>query len=568
MSRWFGRGGGRSGSVAQGMSGRRPVGPLTALLLLAASQAAHAQPSPQSAQPRSPFVEAVPARSNDPAWFNLALPGPESDPSLGIVQIDGVDIPAQPAVFGPGPMDARLGGAAVKRDLRTIVGFSLESRARGEYLWGRVTGRPAYDATTTWVLGELKSAGLRDARLETFIAPPINLPISGEVRLVGDNAFGQGSQDIVLQSAMVGGAGPVDGSVQAPLIYVGQATPADLAGRDVKGKIAVINATPNPGLYSSNEYGRLQAMIKAGAVGAIEILNQPGNVKSFDRDRHGCGTSLCFTLGGEDGYFLQNMLGAAAQAGKTVTGQVSARSETITSARLSNVVATIPGRSDRTVIINAHADGWFTAADDNGGGLATLLALARHFARQPQPDRTLVFIASAGHHTPANGLAAFRAIHDGDYVAKADLILNLEHVAVSGMVRSMVESQDNNFGRKMLATTTEWPKQVGVSNRAPFLIDLWRQGAVCFGLNTQRVVDRRNPGELGRFAELPVAQTQMISVGPVYHTSGETVDTIPEEGLERAARFHAYLVAEAAKTPAALLNGGAWTPRKSCPPTP
>jgi hypothetical protein len=456
----------------------------------------------------------------------------------------------------------------MKQDLRRIVGFSLESRARGEYLWGRVTGRPAYDATAAWVLQELKAGGLADARLETFTSAPINLPVAGEVRLVSDASLGQGSRDIVLQSAMVGGSGPVDGSVTAPLIYVGPATDADLVGRDVRGKIAVVNATPNPGLYSSNEYGRLAAMIKAGAVGALEILQQPGNMKSYDRDRHGCGTALCFTLGGEDGYFLQNLLGAAGKAGTPVNASLMARSETLRDAKVSNVVATVRGRSDRTIIINAHADGWFTGADDNGGGLAVFLALARYFASQPTPERTLVFIASSGHHTPANGLAAFRAVHDQDYVAKADFIINLEHVAVSGMMRSMAEQQDNNFGRKMLVTTTELPKAVGVNNRAPFLIDLWRQGVACFGLSTQRVVDRRNPGELGRFAELPVAQTQMISAGPVYHTSGETVDAIPDEGLERAARFHAYLIAEAAKAPASLLNGAPWTPRKSCPSTP
>jgi hypothetical protein len=180
-----------------------------------------------------------------------------------------------------------------------------------------------------------------------------------------------------------------------------------------------------------------------------------------------------------------------------------------------------------------------------------------------------VFIASAGHHSPgANGLANFRINHDKDYVARADLIVNLEHVAGSGLVPSMIGQQDKNFGRRLVATTADFPKQVGVSNRAPFLIDLWRQGAACFGLNTQRVVDIRNPGELGRFAELPVAQTQMISAGTLYHTSGETVSSVPADGLERAARFYDYFIAEGAKAPAALLNGGAWKPRTDCPATP
>jgi len=539
---------------------------LGAMLLLGLTQGVSAQAALESA--RSPFVEAVAPRSNSPAWFNLKPPGPEADPIKGVIEVLDVDLPAQPATFGAGPRDPLLSGAALKRDLRTIVGFSLGSRARGDYLWGRVTGRPGFDNTVAWALEELKKAGLRDAHLETFTSAPINLPVSGEVRLVASPAFGLGSEDIVLQSAMVGGNGPVNGEVTAPLIYVGQATLADLAGRDVKGKIAVINATPNPGLYSTNEYGRLQAMMKAGAAGAIEILEQAGNMKSYDRDRHGCGMGLCFTIGGEDGYYLQNVLGAAAEAGHPVMARLSAKSEVINDYHLPNVVATIPGRTDRFLLINAHADAWFTGADDNGGGLATLVALARHFARQPKPERTLVFIASAGHHTAANGLAAFRAVHDKDYVARADMILNLEHVAVSGMVRSMARSQDQNFGRVMVATTTEWPKHVGVSNRAPFIMDLWRQGAVCFGLNTQRVIDRRNPGELGRFAELSVAQTEMISVGPVYHTSGETVNTVPDEGLERSARFHAYLVDASDKAPAALLNGAAWTPRTRCPPTP
>lgn len=520
------------------------------------------------AQPRSPFTQIQAARSNVPAWFNLKPPGPESDPTTGVVQTLDLDIPALPASFGPGPKDAALSGVALKLDVAIIVGFSLESRAAGDYLWGRVTGRPGYERTTRWVLDEIKRAGVRDAKLETFTAPPIPLPVAGEVRLIGAEDFGAGSRDIVLQSAMVGGAGPVNGEVTAPLLYVGQATDADLAGRDVRGKIAVINATPNPGLYSTNEYGRLQAMIAAGAVGAVEILQQPGNAKSFDRDRHGCGTSLCFTLGGEDGYFLQNAMGAAAKAGRTINARLYAKSEVLTDAQVTNVVAVIPGRTDRTVIINAHADGWFTGADDNASGLATMLGLVRHFAKGKKLDRTLVFVASAGHHTGANGLAAFRAVHDKDFVARADLVLNLEHVAVTGMTRSLVEQQDNNFGRKMVATTPDWPKQVGVNNRAPFLIDIWRQGSVCFGLSTQRVIDKLNPGELGRFAELPIPQTQMISAGPIYHTSAETADSIPAEGLERAARFHAFLVSEAATAPANLLKGGAWSPRKACPPTP
>ena len=132
----------------------------------------------------------------------------------------------------------------------------------------------------------------------------------------------------------------------------------------------------------------------------------------------------------------------------------------------------------------------------------------------------------------------------------------------------MVERPTNNFGTKPLATTAEWPKQVGVSNRAPFLIDLWRQGASCFGLNLQRVVDTRNPGELGAFGDTSIPLTQMISVGPLYHTSGEVVDAVPDEALERAARFFAFFVHEVDIASTAQLQGAPWTARAACPATP
>ncbi len=508
-----------------------------------------------------------PAAPVPTAWFGQPLPGPISDGVAPAFETLKTDIGAQAATFGPGPKDPELLGSRIKSDLRTVVGFSLKSKAKGDFLWGRISGTPEYHETVQWAVAELKKAGLTDAHVEDFRAP-LTIPVAGEVRVTGSAEFGAGTTDLVLKSATVGGRNAVNGTVTAPLLFVGHATDADLVGRDLKGKIAVVHSTPNPGVYSTNENGRLAVLMQRGAAAVIEILEQPGNMQSFDGDRHGCSPNLCFTIGGEDGFFLEGVLGKAGAAGTSITATLTARSEERTNQLTANGVATIKGKTDRTVLINAHADAFFTGADDNGGGVATLLALARHFAKRPQPERTLVFIISAGHHSPGNGLNEFKKVHGADYVANADLVLNLEHVGVAGMVRSTVERQANNFGLKPLATTAEFPKQVGVSNRAPFLIDLWRQGAACFGLNLQRVVDTSNPGELGAFRDAPFPATQMISAGPTYHTSGETVDAVPDEALERAARFHAFFIAEVDKAPAALLRGGAWTNRTSCPLTP
>jgi hypothetical protein len=501
-------------------------------------------------------------------WFGQTLPPPVNDPTGDIVDPTNDLLPPQPAVFGPGPKSSLLDGDKIKADVKTIIDFSLKSKASGDYLWGRVTGTPAYYDTVSWVVDELKAAGVKDAHLEDFTTT-LTIPTAGELRILGDTAYGDGSADVVLQSAMVGGRGPVNGTLTAPMIYVGHATQADLLGRDIKGKIAVLHTTPNPGIYSTDENGRVGELIKAGAAGVIEILDQVGNMQSYDADRHGCGTGFCFTIGGADGFFLENMLGKAGEAGKTISARLSSTAREQTGLKAANGVATIPGKTDQTIIINAHADAWFVGGDDNGGGLAVGMALMRYFATHHKLNHTLVFVASAGHHTQGRGVPEFRTVHDGDYVKNARLIINLEHVAGSGLTRSAVEQNHDNFGRKMDWATTDTPMSVAVTNKAPFLMDIWRDGVKCFGLSTQRVIDNRATGEPGGYKDVTtVPITQMISGNMLYHTTGETLASVPAPGLERAARFYAYLIEKADKAPDAMLQGAPSAPSKSCPLTP
>jgi len=122
-------------------------------------------------------------------------------------------------------------------------------------------------------------------------------------------------------------------------------------------------------------------------------------------------------------------MAAAGDAGLAINASLSGTSVHI-EGEAGNVIGIVPGASARTIIVNAHADAWFTGADDNATGLAALLALADYFASRPLPNRTLVFIASAGHHT-GNGLADFRRRHGDTLLAKCGPLVNLEHLATS-----------------------------------------------------------------------------------------------------------------------------------------
>jgi Peptidase family M28/PA domain len=508
----------------------------------------------------------VPAAAQNGAWFGTPVPPPLSDPRKPIMKHDDVfaPLPVQLA-HRPGRHDELLDGAALKADQRKIVGFSLESLGAGDKVWGRRAATPSFMHTLEWAVNQFKTAGLQDASVQTFAVPgAMWVPQSWKVELVGDAAFGPGTQSVTLQSAFPqpGGATIPGGRLTAPVIFVGHGTDADLAGRDVKGKIAVVRVRPEPSLFGSAEQGVAARLVEKGAVGVINAVEGPGNAYYVD-PRFACGTSPCFMIGGNDGWFLQQVIGKAANAGvlDTLKVSLSLASKEKTGLTSANGVATIPGQSGKRIIINAHADGYFQAGDDNASGLAVLVGLARYFAKQPQPRHTLMFVASGGHHGPGNGPASLVAAHPG-LKDTTLLILNLEHVGYADVVRGKTRATDNT-GMTWELSVTEAAKAVGVTNESPFLIDLWRQAARCYGVATYQSVGPTVSGDLGGYRTLGVPMTQMIQSGTFYHSSGDVYDAVPAEGMERAARFHAFLIEKADQAPEALIAAGKGTPYQS-----
>jgi hypothetical protein len=509
-------------------------------------------------------VTSVSAQSGP--WFGTPTPPPMSDPRKPIMKYDDA-FAAVPAHFvhRPGRFDELLDGAALKKDQRTIVGFSLESLEAGDKLWGRRAATPAFMHTIEWVVNEFKQAGLGDAAAQTYPVPAAMwTPLSWNAQLVGDSAFGAGTETVTLQSAFpqAGGATIAGGSITAPVLFVGRGTDADLAGRDVRGRIVVVHVRPEPSLFGSAEQGVAAKLVAKGAVGVINAIEGPGNLLYYD-PRFACGQAPCFIVGGQDGWFLEQVIGKAANAGMLdrLKMRLALASEEKSGLTSANGVATIPGRSPRRIIVNAHADGYFQAGDDNASGLAVLIALAKYLAKQPQPQHTLMFVASGGHHGPGNGPSALVAAHP-ELKDTTLLVVNLEHVAYLDVVRGKTRAE-NNTGMTWETSVTESAKAVGVTNQAPFLIDLWSRAPRCFGVATYQSAGAAVPGDLGGYRPLGVPMTQMIQSGTFYHSSGDVYEQVPAEGLERAARFHAFFIEQIDRANEALITSGPGTPYRS-----
>ncbi|HYM33902.1 MAG TPA: M28 family peptidase [Steroidobacteraceae bacterium] len=473
------------------------------------------------------------------AWFGLKPPPALSDPHRPVVDVANVKLP--PAAIPAGEEKfSELRGARIYQDVKAITDFSKHDYAAGNLGWGRITGFPAAKATIEWHAEQFKKAGLKDVQVQEYDAAASSTMWNAtkwEARLIGDPAYGAGSGDVVLHSAVpTGGSMIAEGELTAELVDAGATTDAKLPDVNVRGKVAVQRLHPQAGAFSerTKTVERAQELSKRGAVAVLNVVEQTGNMHV--RDFGNCGAP-CFNLGGADGAFVEGAMMHAAKSGAPLKIKLQLTAEKLAGLKGHNAIGIVPGKSDETIIVNAHADGWYDAAGDNGDGSAVLQALARHFAKpENKPERTLIFVASGGHHSSGlNGPQNLVRMNPG-LVAKTVMVLNLEHIAQM-YIRSETWTVD----------PTEQPMNFGIDNMAPALVALGKRGVERYGFNLRPEFTTTVAGDLGGYAPLGVARVQAIHSGPMYHVSGDVLETISVPGLERAARFYAFFVAEAAK---------------------
>lgn len=494
---------------------------------------------------------ASPAQKSGP-WFGVTLP-PKASPAPAVTV--GARPPRPAAAEASTP---EFHGAAIKADVDTIVGFARNKEVGGGQMWGRIAGFPSSDRTVDWALDQFRKAGITEVKTQSIAQDEKSslwLPLSWKVTLLGDSSFGAGSADVVLESALpVGPSSIPGGTMTAPLVYVGTASPAVLQHIDVKGKIAVQLVVPQGHMLFERGAvdSRSEELIRRGAVGVFNLVRLPGN--ELSRDFTGCGNP-CFNIGGRDGLFLETILDRAARAAaqNQVRVKIDLQTQTFRGLRANNGVAVIRGMTDEVIVLNAHVDGWFDGAGDNGDGLAVLVALARHFAKPAnKPQRTIAFVASAGHHTPGiNGPRSFVNANP-DLAKQAVMLVNIEHVAQRNFSPARTTAADGY--REAVADSGEAPIAVGVTNNSPFLQELIDGGPARFGVNFISERSTFQSGEAGGWAGLSVAKVCVMQAPPLYHTTGEVLDVISAPGLERIARFLASFVSSVDRAPRERIN--------------
>lgn len=185
-----------------------------------------------------------------------------------------------------------------------------------------------------------------------------------------------------------------DGPRDFSLMYLGKGTEKDYAGKDVTGKLVLVEINQRDEWWIN--YPVYQAHLK-GAAALIAV--QSGGYGEIDdealnaQDIAGPENAPAFSISRKDAAALMKQL----QGKEEIPVTFEADSRVTRNCTTYNIVGRIPGRhQDRMVLLSAHYDSYFDGFQDDNTAIALLFGIAKAFLESGyRPNNTIVICAMA-----------------------------------------------------------------------------------------------------------------------------------------------------------------------------
>ena len=185
-----------------------------------------------------------------------------------------------------------------------------------------------------------------------------------------------------------------DGEKPFSLIYLGKGTAADYEGRDVRGKLVLVEINQRDEWWIN--YPVYQAYLK-GAAALIAV--QSGGYGEVDeealnaQDIAGPEDAPAFSISRKDAAGLLKLLEKEEELSVTFDADTRVRRNCTTY----NIAGSIPGEHpERMVLLSAHYDSYFSGFQDDNTAVAMMLGIARALLRSSvKPKNTIVICAMA-----------------------------------------------------------------------------------------------------------------------------------------------------------------------------
>jgi hypothetical protein len=445
---------------------------------------------------------------------------------------------------------ARIEGARIKQWVEELAAISRKARDDGERYWGRIAGARHEAAVHQWSEEKVRAFGLEKVRTQEISLRPQWFPTSWSVTATGS---GTTLKPTSVFPARGSAATPAAG-LDLEAVWVGLGTEADFAGRDVKGKLAVMHSWPTdaPHAHSAAWLGSLRRAADKGAAAVLVNRATPGN---FQLIGHNSPVPTLW-IGTEDGNALRDLI-----AKGPVKVNVQLQTEMRQGLKDANVWGSLPGTTDEEIFVKAHHDGYFEAAMDNGSGVATMMAIAEYFAKVPkaQRRRTLTFVSVAAHHGGGDREWMNDPLHPVG--PNAALMINCEHTAV---VSTMT------FGDRLRKSTSIDPRRwtvIGSDRLAALTVEAFTRYGVTLYEETEGSGDDDGPAPAAAAAAAAARPSRpdmpfinlIHSPQRFYHNDNDRPEFIPASGLEAATRAFVRIIDEANKLEIRELRRGTAT---------
>lgn len=257
---------------------------------------------------------------------------------------------------------------------------------------------------------------------------------------------------------------------QVELVYLNEGTAADYEGIDVTGKLVLIDIDQNENWWIS--YPAYQAKVK-GAKGVIahSIFAGKGEDRVGVQDICGPADAPALAISNKD----KKALVAAIKAnnGEPITVTLNCDSQVTENATSHNVWGEIPGKTDETIFVFAHVDGYFHSQYDDAQGVSVSMAIAKALIDSGyEPDKTIRFcfhgseewgVSGSEYDWSAGAYEEITALHPewvegGFAIVNNDGGYSVEGETYAG-VNSAVELQDfvkESIGENAEQTKYEW----------------------------------------------------------------------------------------------------------------
>ncbi len=443
----------------------------------------------------------------------------------------------------------------IKATVDVLTRIAVQSKEDGEILWGRIQGTRYEREAHQWLYEQLQSYGFEKVHYEKLpVQVPQWRPTVNDLVVTQAPGFKPGEtfrfSDAV--TAFPSAVTPDDG-VTAPVVYVGDATAAELQGRDLQSKIVLMRGRTHPSVMINSArtaYSRVASGRYGMPAGVVVWWDIPSTKQVAGRvGSPGGGDSIgkavpWTTIGNDDGYYLRKLIDRATPEKPVIARlNIQGRMESGKDRMTGYVYGMLPGQSGDYIVIPSHVDGYFYGIHDNGGAVALNLALAKHYISIPEKERKhgLIFLFHGDHEVPGLGnTLAF--VNDNRELMTNNLLMVLrpEHF---GMTQQMDEAL-----LVAKANSTE-PLMLMVTNRSPVIIDLFLQAAMHYGIVMGGVVYPDPAADEAAwhppYNDIGAISTGWVQTTPFYHSTGDVdIGGVDLKQLEKITRAHAFIIDE------------------------